>query len=165
MPGTYQHTIELDLDIDNIDAVSFPNEFQDIANAINDEISDMLGKIEYASKAIIPTAAQWSKEFQQRAIVENDSIITGALTNSININAGENSATIGTGIFYAEYVHDGRGPVYAKNKKVLHFVTKNGVEVFTKSVGPAAPRPWLNTSSSMLEKKLDEIISDVLEVI
>jgi hypothetical protein len=50
---------------------------------------------------------------------------------------------LGSELHYAVYVEYGRGPVVPINAKFLHFVTKDGKEVFTKYVGPAEPRPFL----------------------
>ncbi|MFA5429847.1 MAG: hypothetical protein WC329_01655 [Candidatus Omnitrophota bacterium] len=45
------------------------------------------------------------------------------------------------GVFYGWIVRNGRGPVFAKKAKALHFFI-GGEEFFRKSVGPAAPNPY-----------------------
>ncbi|GEM_PF-1980839 len=74
----------------------------------------------------------------------NSSVVTGELVGSLKIfDVTENSVEFGSDLPYAAYVEFGRGPVNPVNKKFLHFFTKDGKEVFTKHVGPAEPRPFL----------------------
>lgn len=44
---------------------------------------------------------------------------------------------------YGLPVHQGRRGFRARPGKTLRFVTKEGAVVFTKSVGPAKPNPWM----------------------
>ena len=49
--------------------------------------------------------------------------------------------TVSTSMYYAKWVHDGRGPVVAKKAGTLTFVI-GGRRIFTKRVGPSRPDPW-----------------------
>jgi hypothetical protein len=52
-----------------------------------------------------------------------------------------NDARSEDGTYYWTYVNDGRGPVYPKNAKVLHWIDpKTGNDVFARYAGPSAPR-------------------------
>jgi hypothetical protein len=51
---------------------------------------------------------------------------------------------------YGAFVENGRGPVYAKPGGALRFVV-NGQVIFRKSVGPAAPRPYMEPAARMAQ--------------
>lgn len=77
-------------------------------------------------------------------VQNNTSIVSGDLHASIQVfRVGELEGDVGTDLDYAEWVEYGRGPVVPVNAKFLHFFTKDGKEIFTKFVGPAEPRPFM----------------------
>ncbi|RAP46434.1 MAG: hypothetical protein BZ136_07450 [Methanosphaera sp. rholeuAM74] len=165
MPGWYGHDITLDLHLDDFEEISLPGEFMEVADCVNNEIREINNTLEGSLPDIVDQLAIDSQQLQQEALVGYDSIITGELFNGIQITGGGNSASIGTDLFYAQYVNDGRGPVTAKNKKCLHFITKDGTEVFTKSVGPAAARPYVEDSDEELGTIIDELVTEVIEAV
>lgn len=164
MPGTYQHKIIIDINTDQLNKppIQLPSEYHDIQKAIEEDIQNTKHKLDTCTDKILPLLAHTSQTYQRSSLASHDSIITGSLSNSINIHQQGNAATIGTDKFYAEYVNDGRGPVKAINKQCLHFITKTGDEVFTKSVGPADPRPYLDDSSTRLDGQIDTVINNIL---
>lgn len=159
----FGHTISLDFHLDDIEPLSLPGEFQEVADCANNEVRNTMKILESNVPAILDNLAIDSQQLQQAALSSYGSIVTRNLFDSINITGGGNTRDIGTDVFYAKYVNDGRGPVHAKNAKCLHFVTKGGVEVFTKSVGPAAPRPYIDDSDEELAPVIDELITEVIE--
>ena len=165
MPGTYNHVIIVDIGHLDIEKISLPGEFQADADEINQELEEIENTLYQVTPQMTQVIGERSQQLQRNSLSSYDSIVTGALADSIDIQGGGFSVYVGTNIFYAEYVNDGRGPVHAKNKKCLHVVTKNGVEVFAKSVGPAAPRPYLDDSSEALSGEIEEIVGDFLEVL
>ena len=165
MPGWYGHDITLDLHLDDFEEISLPGEFMEVAECVNDEIREMNNTLENSLPDIVDQLALDSQQLQQEALVGYDSIVTGELFNSIQITGGGNSASIGTGIFHAQFVNDGRGSVTAENKKCLHFISKDGAEVFVKSVGPAEARPYVEDSDEELGTVIDELVTEVIEAV
>lgn len=74
---------------------------------------------------------------------------TGRLRSSISLvvghtAGGELDVTIGTNVEYAMWVHEGRGPVYARPGGVLRWEPKGGgAPIFRRSAGPARAQPFL----------------------
>lgn len=159
----FGHTISLDFHLDDIEEISLPGEFQEVADCANNEVLNTMKTLESNVPNILDQLAIDSQQLQQEALSKYGSIVTGKLYESISISGGGNTRDIGTDLFYARYVNDGRGPVYAKNAKCLHFITKGGVEIFTKSVGPASPRPYIEDSSEELTTVIDELVTEVVE--
>lgn len=63
------------------------------------------------------------------------------LGNSDVIAVVYNDASSPNGVYYWNYVNDGRGPVRPINAKVLHWVDpKTGEDVFAMYAGPTAPQ-------------------------
>lgn len=159
----FGHTISLNLSLDGFEEISLPGEFQEVADCVNDEIHQINNLLEKKVPDILDTLAVDSQQLQQEALSGYGSIITRKLFDSIDITGGGNSRDIGTNLFYAKYVNDGRRPVTAKNKKALHFITKDGAEVFAKSVSSASPRPYIEDSSKELTTVIDELVTEVVE--
>jgi hypothetical protein len=61
------------------------------------------------------------------------------------------------GVFYGFIVREGRGPVYAKKAKALHFFIGDK-EFFRKSVGPAEPNPYHQRTIDSLMPEIQEIV-------
>lgn len=77
---------------------------------------------------------------------------TGVLRSSIKagqvqVDSRGMYVRIGTNVRYAFLVHEGRGPVFPRNAKVLRWVDFNTRKpVFRMRAGPARPRPFLKTA-------------------
>jgi hypothetical protein len=65
---------------------------------------------------------------------------------------------------YAAIVHEGRGPVEAKNAEALHFWV-DGQEVFAKRVGPADPDPFLTRAVEDVDDDIADLLRDVVVTI
>src|SRR5690348_105077 len=78
---------------------------------------------------------------------------TGHLRRSIAMKpavwAGGAVGTFGTATPYGKYVEFGRGPIVARPGHFLRF-TVGGRVVYRKSVGPAAPRPFIRPAAARL---------------
>lgn len=159
----FGHTISLDFRLDDIEEISLPGEFQEVADCANKEVLNTMKILASNVPTILDNLAIDSQQLQQESLSKYGSIVTRNLFDSINITGGGNTRDIGTDVFYAKYVNDGRGPVFAKNAKCLHFITKGGVEVFTKSVGPASPRPYIDDSDEALTPVIEELVTEVIE--
>lgn len=102
-----------------------------------------------AGNSVAKAGAQSARGF----IVANNSIVSGGLLSSIRAlpaRLGGNTLTMEWGATEdkpAKWVEYGRGPVTARPGGKLAFTTKDGRYVITKSVGPAAPRPFLKPSA------------------
>lgn len=162
MPGRYEHIITLDLHIEPIDTINLPGEFQDVADGVNKNIETLNSNLEQIEPTLLTAVAERSQQLQRQSLLDYDSFITGKLYNSISQTIASGTASIGTDLFYAEYVNDGRGPVHAKNAKALHFITKDGVEHFVKSVKAAKPNPYLEDSNEDLSEDITQLLNEIL---
>lgn len=88
---------------------------------------------------------------QQEKAITTKNKKTGALARSITwISNGEYSRLVNPiMVDHGKYLENGRGPVFAKRAKALHFFIK-GKEVFTKSVGPAKAQPFVKPTRDAL---------------
>jgi len=84
-------------------------------------------------------------------------IIGGPMNQVLEIRQAARSAL---GVFYGFIVREGRGPVYAKNVKYLHFFI-GGTEFFRKSVGPAKPNPYHRRVMAQLRPQIQRIVNDM----
>lgn len=97
---------------------------------------------------------------------ENDSIITGELSNSIRVldsgqADGGGYVTVGTDVFYAIYVEYGRGPIRPVTAKVLHWIDKKtGKDVFASYAGPAEARPFFEPAVLAVRKKFEGLLAE-----
>lgn len=158
MPGWYGHDITVNIEKSGVNTkIDLAPPCDGLAQEVNSEIGDMIGKLEGGLGGLVGEVAQVSRESQISSLSGYGSNKSGTLAGSITIESSGESARVGTDLFYAEYVNDGRGSVTAQDG-VLHFFN-DGEEVFVKSVGPAAPRPYIDDSSNMLEVQIDSIIS------
>ena len=84
-------------------------------------------------------------------------IIGGPMNQVLEIRQAARSAL---GVFYGFIVREGRGPVFAKNVKFLHFFI-GGTEFFRKSVGPAEANPYHKRVMVQLRPQIQRIINDM----
>lgn len=159
----FGHIISLNFHLDDIEEISLPGEFQEVADCVNNEIKNTMNLLETNTPRILDELALDSQQLQQEALSGYGSIVSGDLYNSITITGGGDTRDIGTDLFYAEYVNDGRGPIKPVNKKALHFVTKSGEEVFAKIVGPSQARPYIEDSNEELSTVIDELVTEIIE--
>jgi len=84
-------------------------------------------------------------------------IIGGPMNQVLEIRQAARSAL---GVIYGYIVRQGRGPVFAKNVKALHFFIGDQ-EFFRKSVGPAKPNPYHRRVFSRLKPQIQRIMNDM----
>lgn len=84
-------------------------------------------------------------------------IIGGPMNQVLEIRQAARSAL---GVFYGFIVREGRGPVFAKNVKFLHFFIE-GQEFFRKSVGPAPANPYHRRVMTQLKPQIQKIVNDM----
>jgi hypothetical protein len=96
---------------------------------------------------------------------QQQAIDSGHLLSSVRIldESFANYIVVGSDVFYAGIVEFGRGPIKASPGKVLHFFTKDGQEVFTKSVGPAEPQPYLGPAVELHSKVFQDVYAEINE--
>ena len=163
MPGWYGHEIEVNIDKSGANSkIDLVSPCEVLANEVNSEIANMVGKVEGGVGGLVSEIAHLSHDLQVSALTGYGSNKSGTLVGSITEESSGNSARIGTDLFYAQYLHDGRGSVTATNAKVLHFYN-DGVEVFVKSVGPSTPKPYVDDSSRILSARIDSVIGKYLD--
>jgi hypothetical protein len=84
-------------------------------------------------------------------------IIGGPMNQALEIRQAARSAL---GVFYGFIVRQGRGPVFAKNAKYLHFFI-GSQEFFRKSVGPAKANPYHKRVFAQLRPQIQTIVNDM----
>ncbi len=159
MPGTYEHIIQVEIDDQLPTIPSTP--LVDIAPLINETLEHILHQLNYKATGLTNELALTSQQLQQAVITSLGAVRTGRLRDSVTVTGGGLTAHIGTSLFYASYVHDGRGHVYPRSQKYLHW----GDNIYVKEAGPVAARPWIDISSDMLEGAIDIIVENYLSSI
>ena len=86
-------------------------------------------------------------------------IIGGAMKQALEIRQAAQSPE---GVYYGYIVREGRGPVFAKTAKALHFFI-DGQEFFRKSVGPAEANPYHRRVMARLMPQIQRIVNDMGE--
>lgn len=160
MPGWIGHEIKLSVR-ENIKPITLPEPCDIIAQEVNNDLMNVKNRVQGGMGGLVEELALLSQSYQVSALAGFGSNKTGRLAGSITPQSGGNSAHIGTDLYYASYVNDGRGGITAVGK-ALHFYI-GGAEVFTKSVGPAAPRPYVDVSGTLLESSMDSLVSSYME--
>ena len=157
--------VELDSsDLDNaIDIVGSNEYFSDI---LIDELEQLKEELNQNSDELAEQLAEKSKSLQQLAIGMNGTIASGALLNSIEVEAdGERRYLVGTTInhFYPLVVEKGRGAVVPIRAKVLHFFTQSGDEVFTRYSKPFPGKPYVEPAYQQLLSEVDSIANGIFK--
>ena len=116
-----------------------------------------LGRLIVPASGTGPLAAATPKVSGKLAKSTVFQIIGGPMNQVLEIRQAARSAL---GVFYGFIVREGRGPVYAKNVKFLHFFI-GGQEFFRKSVGPAEPNPYHKRVFAQLKPQMQKIMNDM----
>lgn len=162
MPGWYGHEIDVKVDTSGLRArVDIAPPCDVLASEVNSDLSDIGARANAGKGLLIGEIGEASRSLQVQALSGYGSNKSGRLAGSITTESSGSHARVGTDLFYAEYVHDGRGSVSA-GSGVLHFFD-DGEEVFVKSVGPSSPRPYTDDSSGMLDARIEEIMNSFME--
>lgn len=119
--------------------------------------------IENGAKKGALKIAKTNKSLQELAIATNASMFTNKLLNSIDIEQKDDySYIVGTNIthFYPLCVEKGRKEVRPVFKKVLHYFTLSGVEIFSKYSRPAQPRPFVKPAYDNTKSRANDIVKE-----
>lgn len=132
------------------------------------KITELLGKSAEFRKAAISVVADYAVTQAKKNLDKNGSVVTGKLKNSINYTVTDDgmsakavvgpNATTQDGKQYGYYVEYGRGPVFAKNAKALHFTGKDGSDVFVKLVAAAPAKPFMRPAVEAAQNKMKELV-------
>lgn len=166
MPGKYSHDIIVKADLKGFKDLKIPKApiFKELTTTIRKQFRAGKKQLKSELDLVISTLAPFSLLKQRAKLSEKGSIITGTLYDSIKINRrSKYRASIGTTLFYAKYVEEGRGPVVPKRKPYLTFKIPGVGWIRTKYVGPAKPRYYLKESSVLLEKEIYDVMEIVME--
>ncbi|WP_455644833.1 HK97 gp10 family phage protein [Methanosphaera sp.] len=169
MPGHYSHEITVDCDVSGFKNFNITPPIAlgvEVIEDINRRFTDSAERIEkYCNDGLVDTLATLSQLEQRSALAEKGSIITGALSDSILIHGSGKTRDVGTSLFYAQYVEDGRGPVRPVRAKALRFKLPGVGWVFAKSVGPAKPRYYLRDSGKKMQTHMRDTVKIIREMI
>ena len=157
--------VELDTtDLDNAINIVGNNEY--FADILSDELEQLKEELNQNSDKLAEDLAEKAKSFQQLAIGMNGTIASGALLNSIELEAdGERRYLVGTTInhFYPLVVEKGRGAVVPVRAKVLRFFTQSGDEVFTRYSKPFPGKPYVEPAYQQLLSEVDSIANGIFK--
>ena len=85
----------------------------------------------------------------ENIMVSEVPVRSGSLQQSIHHEqTGSSTWFVGTDVFYAYYVENGRGVVKPVRKKVLHWI--DGGDVFAKRAGPAKANDFVGRTAAKL---------------
>ena len=166
MPGKYSHDIIVKADLKGFKDLKLPQTpiFKGLTTTIRKQFRAGKKQLKSNLDLVVATLAPFSFLKQRVKLAEKGSIITGTLHDSIQIKRrSKYRASIGTSLFYAQYVEEGRGPVKPKNKPYLTFKIPGVGWIRTKYVKPSKPRYYLKESSQLLEHEIDNVMQDVME--
>ena len=159
--------VEVELDTSDLDnAISIVGSNEYFADILVDELEKLREELNQNSDELAEDLAEKGKSFQQLAIGMNGTIASGALLNSIEIEAdGERRYLVGTTInhFYPLVVEKGRGAVVPVRAKVLHFFTQSGDEVFTRYSKPFPGKPYVEPAYQQLLSEVDSIANNIFK--
>jgi len=98
-------------------------------------------------------------------LLNNQNIATGVLVDSIKIidEIPGKQMIVGSTANHAIYIEFGRGPIRPVKAKVLHFITKEGVEVFTTFAKATNPMPFLQPAVTKNTKKFSDVYVQIHE--
>lgn len=106
---------------------------------------------------------------QQFVAAEAPNGLTGQLGSTLYhlVQPGENwfNIEIVSPQFYAYWVINGRGWVYPVKAKWLHWITKNGEDVFAKQARPSAPNDFPGRGWERAQSHVEQIWGDAIEEI
>ena len=160
MPGWIGHNINVNITTNIKANISLAPPCEALGAEVNNDLSLLESKARSSQGNIVSELASESRMLQINTLSGFGSNKSGRLAGSITIENNGNSAMVGTDLYYASYVEEGRGSITASGK-ALHFYL-DGAEVFVKSVGPAAPRPYVSTSYNLLDSRAEGVVDKYL---
>lgn len=113
-------------------------------------ISEAISRLEGLGEKVAREAEQIMKD----EIIINTKEGTGKLASSVNVKQVSSSTwSIGTDLYYAKYVNDGRGPVRPVEKQALRWYSPrmSGNAVFSNYAGPTQGIDFTGKTVSALE--------------
>lgn len=117
-------------------------------------IDDLISGIDSTIQKAIDNAAEEAAKYAAART-------KGELADSIGVRKiGQHGREIFSGKPYADFVENGR-PGFKARGKALRFVV-NGSVIFRKSVGPAAPKPFMAPARSFLEREVARQVEQAL---
>jgi hypothetical protein len=135
------------------------NKGDNIARISLNEGLRKLGRLFVPATGSGPLAAETPRKTGKLARSTVFQIIGGAMNQVLEIRQAAQSPE---GVFYGYIVREGRGPVFAKNVKFLHFFI-GGQEFFRKSVGPAEANPYHRRVIARLMPQVQTIVKQMGE--
>ena len=111
----------------------------------NAELMKLIGnELDDKNKFFLDRLADAVIQDAQYNLSKNGNIDTGELQASLmKLSETDKFVEVGTELPYAGYIEFGRGPIEAGEGKVLHWINKDGEDVFAKSVKATEPSPYL----------------------
>lgn len=154
--------VSVELDITDIDvAIDLCDEY--FLDDVRTELENIKKGVEDGSKEGVADIAVRNRSFQQQEITDlsKHPYASGMLGSSITEEEqDEYTWLIGTRInhIYPMAVEYGRDAVEPVNKSVLFFYALSGEPVFTKHVGPAEPRPFVEPAYEKTADLAEELM-------
>lgn len=153
----------IDPDIDKLIEIGHNPAFQGLSGLA----FQIKNSIEKASKKGTEHIAKHNRSLQQRFISDLSvhPYASGVLSSSIIIQGSDLHYFIGTRInhIYPMAVEKGRRGFSAKDGGVLWFYSLSGEIVFTKRVGPAEPRPFVEPAYKETERIAQKVMDTLID--
>lgn len=145
----------MQMNIDMSDFLAYAERMGRAAGSLNGELQQAVNQV-----------ADEGAKIAQAILAENGSVVTGDLRDSISGRPGGGgpiSANYGPTDDAGPRVEFGRGPVRARSGGSLKFQIKGrGPYLYRKSVGPAAPRPFMRPSVARLRPIANKILGSAV---
>jgi hypothetical protein len=139
----------MDIDVDAGSLVRMAQRYRGAGPIVVDELD----------KAMTRSVLAVERSSKQLAPVKTGTL-RRSLTHEVRAGAGGIVGVVGTNLPYARIVEEGRGPVVARNARVLRFVV-NGQVIYRRSVGPAKGKPYLKPALVANRAKIEREFAQV----
>lgn len=133
-------------------------------NGLNEALKNIANKINLGAEKGAEQLANEIKSLQQTYLTLGDHVWTGELYNSIETEGGSLSYSIGSNLdgYSPNVIENGRGDVYPIHASFLHYVTRDGDEVFSRHSGPFKADPYVEPSAETARNMGANFILDVI---
>lgn len=143
--------------------------YKGIFDSYDEVIDRIVSKLKSDEVTITKEVAE-TLQNNQRIISQQRSFNTGEMANSIMIEEQGNTAIVGAtargsnGFPYPLSIEFGRREVVPVRAKVLRWVTKDGMTVFSKYSSAVTPMPFVEPSINETLYQVENIVSKVMNL-
>jgi len=132
---------------------------------VADGLLELRNELEEASESAMQQVAEATRSLQQQYIAMHGNYRTGRLLESITVEGGGNSYSVGTNIdhFYPTVIEKGRRDVYPIDHPYLQWVNLDGSWVRTKHSSAVAPSPFVEPTIQIINQRIPVTFKEELK--